>query len=317
MKRGRLGGSVLIGLLLVGVSIIVLGRFSEGEVEPVIKVGDTGISRPDVTAPPKIELSANARSQPDSLSDDEIFTGTDDDLVSLYSEADLLRGIGIKLWPHRSLAEYVADLEKRSASGDAGAMLALAELLNACESQVRVVAIFKEDPPDNAQLDALTAATARLCGAVPLEDVDRKARLVAEAARRGDSAAIMEEYSYPPRAVEQRTADRDQIQAWFDGVVSRLSVMADNGDQAAAFRLGRIYSAAWYVPANLPKAATYLRRSIHDQPIVTQKMISAATSSAEKRRLNDMRNRQKLIYKILPVICGRIRPDSVAPGVCK
>jgi TPR repeat protein len=312
---------------LFGATLVVARRVHNGVAPapvpaPVAEVADS----PVAGAPPDIGPSPGAG----SVSEEAAVAGLALDRVWYEegSEAYYADSVGVSLRPGQTFAEYIADLDTRITHGDTAAMLKMAQILKNCwyahaiaENAVEVAVTHKREVGKYYDRELLQD---RLCDStLALSDYaqvrNQQAELIVEAARRGDEAAILAQFQNFPHWVESDTLS-ESSQEWVNAAAGRLQALAGTGNAKAALALGKLYSSGSFTPKDFAKAAPYFRQVLDSAPM--------SKEEALRRSLMAIRTGSDDPYLeiffstvdaegTLRMICGKIPPGSVTPGVCK
>jgi len=327
VKRNGWGGWALLALLCVGATLAVAWWFHDGDAlapmpTPMVEVANSPVAGavPTVASPPGAG----------SVSEEAAAVGQPLDRVwyEKGSEAYYADSVGVSLQPGQTFAEYIDDLEARITRGDTAAMLKMAQILKNClyahaiaENAVEVAVAHEREVGKRYDRELLQD---RMCDStLELSDYEqvrsRQSELIAEAARRGDEAAILAQLQNPPHWVGSDPLSEGS-QAWVNEAAGRLEALASTGNSKAALALGKLYSTGSFTPKDFAKAAPYFRQVLDNAPM--------SKEEALRRSLMAIRTGSDDPYieiffstvdaeGTLRMICGKIPPGSVAPGVCK
>lgn len=320
MKRSGLGGWGLVALVCVGATLVVARLwFHDGDAPaplpaPVADLPVAGAPHatgPSSRVPPVLTAVVSAAQTIEMRLAAEM--GTDAEYASY---------LNVRLRPGQTFADYVADLEARIARGDTAGMVKMAQILDDCWSAKSIaedaVAHKREADDDYDQ----KLQTARMCeGTLVLPDYaqvrDRGAELVAEAARRGDEAAILAQFQNSPLRVGADPLSEGS-RAWVNEAAGRLETLASAGNSKAALALGMLYSSGSITPQDFPKAAPYFRQVLDSAPMRKEEALARSLMPGpDVGRYNEIYAATLEAEGMLRTICKKIPSDSLAPGVCK
>ncbi|MDX2299933.1 MAG: hypothetical protein NW204_09430 [Xanthomonadaceae bacterium] len=325
VKRNGLGGWALVALVCVGATLVVARRwFHDGDAPTPAPVPVAGLANSPVagaqpatgpspgTAPVSNTAVSAAQAMEMRLAAER---GTDAEYASYLN-------VNVRLRPGQTFADYVADLETRIARSDTAAMVKMAQILDRCWSAKSIaedaVAYKREAEDDYDQ----KLQTARMCeGTLVLPDYaqvrDRGAELVAEAARRGDEAAILAQFQHSPVRVGADPLSEGS-RAWVNEAAGRLAALASAGNSKAALALGGLYSDGSFTPQDFPKAAPYFRQVLDNAPMRKEEALARSLMPGpDMGRYNEIYVATLEAEGMLRMICKKSPPDSIAPGVCK
>ena len=324
MKRNGLAGWALVALLCVGAALVVARRVHDGDASapvlaPVAELADSPVAGAllDVRPSPVAAPASQSGPSPAALALERRLA------AEAGTEAEYARLLGAPLRTGQTFADYIADLETRIARGDTAAMLKMAGMLDSCwstKSGAEDAVAHRIEADDDYEPDYMQMA--RLCdSALMLSDYaqvrDRQAELVFEAVRRGDEAAILAQFQYPPFAVASDPLSEGS-KAWVNAAAWRLETLARAGNSKAALALGGLYTSGFSTPQDFAKAAPYFRQVLDSMPMSKEEaMTRMLIPGPDTGRYLEIYKSSLKAEGMLRVICERIPRDSVAPGVCK
>ncbi|PKM11000.1 MAG: hypothetical protein CVV15_05685 [Gammaproteobacteria bacterium HGW-Gammaproteobacteria-5] len=328
MKRSGLAGRALVALLCVGAALVVARRFHDGDtpspvpalvLAPVTELADSPLAGalPDVRPSLRAMRVSEFGPSPAALALERRLA------AEAGTEAEYARLLGAPLRTGQTFADYIADLETRIARGDTDAMLKMAGMLDSCwsaKSGAEDAVAHRREADDDYEPDYIQMA--RLCdNTLVLLDYaqvrDRQAELVFEAVRRGDEAAILAQFHYPPFAVASDPLSEGS-KAWVNEAARRLEALAHAGNSKAALALGGLYTSGFSTPQDFAKAAPYFRQVLDSMPMSKEEaMTLMLMPGPDKGRYLEIYGSSLEAEGMLRVICERIPRDNVAPGVCK
>lgn len=253
----RLKRSILFGLvLLVAVVAFVYQRGNRDDPSPANLSKDGSATTPaEVGRNAGTPVVAAAPGDASSVQDPDAWFLRQSDEV----KASVLMGLGPDYGGKGSLTAYLADLERRIASGDTSAAMPAAELLRSCSLLVDGAAA-KPDPANP------TTLIVSACRSLPARERGVERRIVADAALAGERSAVLREWGFVPENIAT-SRDATARREWANAVAGRLERLANQGDYEAQLLLGRAYLAEDYGMLDHARAAEQYGAFLRNAPL--------------------------------------------------
>lgn len=200
-------------------------------------------------------------------------------------QATLLSGFDLEGFD--SFAAYYQHLEEAAMSGEPGAVARLSKLMRRCKNIV-------SNEQSRTNPSAPNYAAAQACSSIPLADGDEIANLVLEAARGGDTDAILLLIEHPPSSVTLAPGSVEANQ-WGTELASLLQPLVERGNVNAALLLANLHATDAYGTRDFERAIRLYQTFLQGVPAIDPRrrsveisfarLCNAATSSEGSRPL--------------------------------